>query len=421
MNTRILASLMVIGIAAAVAGGSTFALFNDTETSESNVFTAGAIDLKIDWNETYNGVDMGSQNLTDNPGSIFNLDDIKPGDEGEATISLHVYDNPGYIWMRMQPVLDDDSGNTEPELEVDDPDDPQDDFDGELRENLLFTLWYDDGDNIYEPENGEQLIEIGGDTQICRPGEEVDVGLVLDVSTSMDTIDSGNQSRLDAAKEGSELLIDSLNNTDQSALVAFSSSATLEQELTTNKTEVKNAVDALSTIGSTNIGSGISAAHTELINGTNARANATKVMVVLSDGSSSEDPVPESEAAQADGVRVITIALGTGADTQTLEDVASSSDDAYVAETDDLNTVFTDISGAICSPGSDLETGILLDADPDTDEVEAFANSTTRYIGFMWELPLNVGNEAQTDSFVANLDFYAEQERNNPAPQNPWN
>ena len=246
MNTRILASLMVIGVAAAVAGGSTLALFNDTETSQSNVFTAGAIDLKIDWNESYNGVDMGSQNLTDNPGSIFNLGDVKPGDEGEATISLHVFDNPGYIWMRLQPTMDDDNGNSEPELEVDDPDDPQDMFDGELRENLLFTLWYDDGDNIYEPENGEQLIEIGGDTQICRPGETLDVALVMDVSGSMDTIDSGNQTRLDAAKDGSEILIDSLNNTDQSALVSFTTTANVVEELTTNKTAVKDAINGLS-------------------------------------------------------------------------------------------------------------------------------------------------------------------------------
>ncbi|QQS38533.1 hypothetical protein IPM62_04070 [Candidatus Woesebacteria bacterium] len=35
------------------------------------------------------------------------------------------------------------------------------------------------------------------------------------------------------------------------------------------------------------------------------------------------------------------------------------------------------------------------------------------YLGFGWSLPSDVGNIAQTDSFTANISFYAEQERNN--------
>ena len=35
------------------------------------------------------------------------------------------------------------------------------------------------------------------------------------------------------------------------------------------------------------------------------------------------------------------------------------------------------------------------------------------YIGFGWSLPESVGNIVQTDNFIANISFYAEQERNN--------
>ncbi|MCH8741870.1 hypothetical protein IH779_03130, partial [Patescibacteria group bacterium] len=41
---KILISISIIGIAAAVAVGGTIAFFNDTETSTGNIFVAGTID-----------------------------------------------------------------------------------------------------------------------------------------------------------------------------------------------------------------------------------------------------------------------------------------------------------------------------------------------------------------------------------------
>ena len=56
MNKRIIISLSVIGLVAAIAIGGTMAYFNDTEVSTGNVFTAGSIDLKVDHTlATYNG------------------------------------------------------------------------------------------------------------------------------------------------------------------------------------------------------------------------------------------------------------------------------------------------------------------------------------------------------------------------------
>jgi len=58
MNKKIIISLSVIGVVAAIAIGGTIAYFNDTETSTGNVFTAGSIDLKVDHiAQTYNDVD----------------------------------------------------------------------------------------------------------------------------------------------------------------------------------------------------------------------------------------------------------------------------------------------------------------------------------------------------------------------------
>jgi len=58
MNKKVIVSLAVIGIVAAVAIGATIAYFSDTATSANNMFVAGTIDLTVDHRyQTYNGVD----------------------------------------------------------------------------------------------------------------------------------------------------------------------------------------------------------------------------------------------------------------------------------------------------------------------------------------------------------------------------
>lgn len=63
MKKQIVTSLAVIGAVGAVAIGGTMALFTDSETSQGNIFTAGAIDLKVDHTkQTYNGEECVSNN-----------------------------------------------------------------------------------------------------------------------------------------------------------------------------------------------------------------------------------------------------------------------------------------------------------------------------------------------------------------------
>ena len=79
MDTRILMSILMIGVVAMAAGAGTFAQFSDTETSEGNTFTAGTLDLTPDNPEAFvsgltnlkPGVDNSEQSITvTNSGTI---------------------------------------------------------------------------------------------------------------------------------------------------------------------------------------------------------------------------------------------------------------------------------------------------------------------------------------------------------------
>lgn len=211
---KIITSIGMIVFVAAVVVGGTGAFFSDTETSTGNVFTAGAIDLTIDSVSHYNGMvctlvgqsyvwipeanvtlddvnqpvvgeemntpeewaafnlanpvqypqagvactgtwplaDLGENEL--NVGTFFDFDDIKPGDEGENTISVHIDSNDAWMCVSLDNVdgADLEGTATEPEEEAGDVTFADALAASELDENLNFFAWVDDGDNIFEAE-----------------------------------------------------------------------------------------------------------------------------------------------------------------------------------------------------------------------------------------------------------------------------
>ncbi|NBD73971.1 hypothetical protein GVX82_02935 [Patescibacteria group bacterium] len=187
MMKTVLGGFASIALAAGLVIGGTGAFFSDTETSANNVFAAGAFDLLIDNESYYNGnkcenvgtedepvwewigeasypvpgtsctTSFGPSNL-DEGFLFFDFNDVKPDDEGEDTISINIQ-NDAWACMDMTLTSNDDATSTEPELAVDEPEDVNDTWDGELAQTIEFIWWADDGDNVYE--QGENLLTDG--------------------------------------------------------------------------------------------------------------------------------------------------------------------------------------------------------------------------------------------------------------------
>ncbi len=193
MLRRILVSAVLISIVGTAATiGGTGAFFSDVETSTGNTFAAGAIDLTVD-NESYYNLNKCANVATSGPavwqwvgtstypvpGSacttswdasdlgngllFFNFQDLKPDDEGEDTISLHVGTNNAYACMDVTLTSNDDRSSNEPELGTGDAtEDINNTWDGELAQNIQMLWWADDGDNVFE--QGENVISSGVQT-----------------------------------------------------------------------------------------------------------------------------------------------------------------------------------------------------------------------------------------------------------------
>ncbi|MDB2275777.1 vWA domain-containing protein [Halorubrum ezzemoulense] len=462
---RVLAGLGAVGIASAGAGLGTSAFFSDQEEFTDNTLQAGTLDLKLDYKATYfggpgrldavkamdypdaeeileDGEPTGRYLLAQAPSPedeqawedrvqgeafdfcspdadeflvngdgipMFTLSDVKPGDSGEVTVSIHICDNPGYLRMVGDITNSAENGQTEPELEAEGEDT---DGLGELADAIEVCVWYDeDCDNVFEPTGTGQQ-------------NELEVALVSDTSGSI------TESELAQLKTAGKDFVDNLSIPDEAAAISFAASASLDQELTTNYQAVKDAIDTYDDSGSTNMSAGISTAETELLTGTNATAGASKVMILLSDGSPNSDSAATAAANSAkSNIRIFTIALGSGADEVFLESIASSSDDAFVApDGADLDTVYAEIAqivldgeqkiaeGTMAEVFAQLSEGVLLDGNRQEEGDQPYPGATTQCIGFEWELPFEVGNEVQSDSVGFDFGFEVEQSRHNETP-----
>ena len=175
-------SASVIAFVGALVLGGTQAFFSDEEVSSGNTFSAGAIDLLVDSQSHYAGLVCvdGVWELEDNQVEttrpdlldtgcegtweetdlgpqhrFFDFSDLKPGDSGENTISLHVFNNDAYACAIIDNMEDNDNGLTEPEQEA--GDNTGGAGEGELSSELRFFAWAeDDGDNVWE--NGEPML-----------------------------------------------------------------------------------------------------------------------------------------------------------------------------------------------------------------------------------------------------------------------
>ena len=202
INGKILLSGATIVAAAALVIGGTFAFFSDSETSTGNTFTAGAIDLQID-NESYVTNNAGvlvassgtSWQLSDlTVQKFFNFTDLKPGDIGEDTISLHVNNNDAWLCAAAQITQDTDETCTDPE-NADDLSCSAPNGNGELDDQINFAFWGDDGDNVLETDEVDNIFVEGpisgldgaGQIALADSGDNVWSGLPNDPVTGGET------------------------------------------------------------------------------------------------------------------------------------------------------------------------------------------------------------------------------------------
>ncbi|MHC3439935.1 vWA domain-containing protein [Natrialbaceae archaeon A-gly3] len=202
--------------------------------------------------------------------------------------------------------------------------------------SFFSVFWVDD----WEDETSDTITldgnETDGDVGDGNQIEKSDFVFVIDVSGSM----SG--SRIVNARLAAQRFVGAFEDDEQGALVAFSSSSTLVEGLTTDHDALNSSIESLSAGGLTNTGSGLQEGIDELE--ANGWENRSQTIILLADGGTNRGPNPVGVASDAaeKGINISTVGLGSGIDENELRAIAGEANGDYyhVEDAEDLPDTF---------------------------------------------------------------------------------
>ncbi len=132
-----------------VGGGASDSLgifLDDVSVKENIRQCTPSEEFTEECSSTWELTDLGTEN------TFFSFADLKPGDRGENTISLHVDNNDAFVCLYTDNYKDVEvAPPSEAETEALDPHTTPGEP-GEISKYVNFIAWYDDGDNIWEPD-----------------------------------------------------------------------------------------------------------------------------------------------------------------------------------------------------------------------------------------------------------------------------
>lgn len=229
----------------------------------------------------------------------------------------------------------------------------------------------------------------------------VDTILVFDKSGSMRDLISD-------AKQAGITFIDRLDFAeDQAGIVTYNETAFLNQTLTNSQTDLVNAINSIYASGMTNIGDGIETATNEL---TSSRHNtaATPVIIIFTDGRANRPgnvnprqyTIKKATEAKDAGIRIISIAYGTYADQDLMQQIASPGIDNYFwAETGiDMIRIYQAIAENLQGDSPDTQVSIDLSHIENIIDLESISSGGSLAYG---ELNWNLGTlQCQETAFL---------------------
>ena len=185
----------------------------------------------------------------------------------------------------------------------------------------------------------------------CR-AHEIEVGFLVDGSASVHFYGETNfQTMKDFIKNVTNLL-DVSNVQTRVGVIVYSTNSTLVFPLNQYSTsnEIQQAVDNMEYPGGgTNTGQALNDSITTLFNNSIVRANVSKILVVITDGVSTDDVTEPAALVRGSGVTTFVIGIGKDFDHSQLTRVALDDENhVFTSEFSSLGDVTSNVRGAIC-------------------------------------------------------------------------
>jgi predicted ribosomally synthesized peptide with SipW-like signal peptide len=314
----------------------------------------------------------GNGQESSDPDPLLLLEDIKPGDWGELTLSVHLCDNDGYLWLQAANVVADENGTNEAEAS----DLQEQDGLVELLDAIRVELWYDwdadgpnnsvtDGDNYEQDDEAVLLRNVSLRAfltilQTFAPGQNVQ-GIPLD-GNPYDTLSS----TVSCVKDSGNYTVNFMSDTSQTTYTVGPNDEITISNI--NRNADGTVQDFFYQADPTTLGDSFLGV-------------CTHTRGLDTDGDGTQDTMVEGGA----------------------QDRCDTSGFIGLAEDDPITSLEFDTCVRTSTNG----------------ERDCFTASNTYNFGIAWWLPVDHGNEVQSDSVSFDLGFYTEQCRHNDGSGQP--
>jgi len=345
---------------------------------------------------------------------LINIQDVKPGDFGEVTFSFHVCGNPGYVWLTGQLVDASENGLTEPERK-----DPDEGEGVELLDEIRAAFWYDtgedgvygadledkddgEGDNIFG--TGETLIPLTGSLRSVLNALEqnmfpLDAEPVSQVNGTTPTQNGNTYPTVSGTvQEGDEYVREIIVTTEDDRFEDGPAGGTPRNYQCPDYESNLEYFESGDIVGS------------EILNPDNAaiqEGTSYSGCTTITVDDYPNDGTGDITLSSSGPVLIVSVKGGNSGEQVYVFTEPVILDGATFTTPGDHNISNIDVC---CPTNGDDDNGEL---PPLEDGRQCFPNSTTAYVGFEWWLPIDHGNEVQTDSVSFDLGFYTEQCRHN--------
>lgn len=304
------------------------------------------------------------------------------GEKTDINIEVRQVDNSNFPEITLYASITDMSGNTVEKLKKTDFDITEINGDGQVIEASI--------DDVYQVLNEDNI----------------NVNLVLDASGSMDSYNKMQQ-----AKNAANAFIDQINMEagDKVEVISFDDFVYLEQEFSSQKDIVKNAVNGIETWGSTALYDAIYAGLFQTY-----YEDGAKCVIAFTDGMENASSYTYDDVinmAQNTGIPVFIIGIGEEYDATVLQSLANEcSGKYYSANVNDLETILEDIYVSIYREQQDYYVFKYTTSNQDNPtqfrEVVIETSDTTEFSGSYKKsyVPQSDISGAFSDSYM-NLDY----------------
>ena len=177
----------------------------------------------------------------------------------------------------------------------------------------------------------------------CIPGyrQSLAIQLTLDHSGSMEAF-------LPSVRAAARTFVGLTDpTTDQLGVTVFDRKANTTQQLTYDREAVLRAIDEVTRVDGTDVAAGIKAAHEELLSSRRGQGTLPVILLMTDGRAPSQPAIDAANAARADGIRVVVIAMGNKIEVDTLRQVASPNDLYFAKKPADVEPVFVAIVNSV--------------------------------------------------------------------------